>query len=273
MLLFSVKAFGNPINNKSVVKIIEIIDGDSLKVLQDNGKISFVRLIGVDCKGNDSAFKFLNNEFMGKSVVAVLDSTIVPYFNRWNFAYIYSDGVCLNNTLLQNGYAKPNLAHVNSDSYYNLTGASVAAKQASIGIWSEKSNLNDAFYKEYKININTARKNILMEYLNGIDEMTANNIIICRNIKPFKSIEEVKNVFGITNDIYMKNEFLMTVKTDINKAGFEELMSLGHMSEEKAKSILDYRYKTLFTDLSQLYSKAFISKNEYNLIADFITAE
>ncbi|MDR2940298.1 MAG: helix-hairpin-helix domain-containing protein [Clostridiales bacterium] len=267
-MTFCLEVKANPIKSGSVVKIIEAIDGDSLKTLQDNGEVSLVRLIGVDSKGSDLAFKFLNNEYTGKTAVIMLDPGIVPYANMWNYAFVYANGVCINNTLLEKGYAKPDIAHINANNYYSMAELSSTAKQESIGVWSE--NLGDSYYKGYLININTARKEILMEYLNGIDEATANNIILYRNMRPFKNKEGLKNIFGITNDIYLKNQFLITTSTNLNNASFEELMSLGRMDSATANEILGYRYKSLFTNPGQLYEKSFISRSEFNLIIDFI---
>lgn len=61
------------------------------------------------------------------------------------------------------------------------------------------------------ININKASKNELMN-LPSIGESKANNIISYRNTKgPFKSIEEIKLVSGIGNEVYNKIKDLITV--------------------------------------------------------------
>ena len=74
---------------------------------------------------------------------------------------------------------------------------------------------NDACYKEDgkddKININTANLNEL-KTLTGIGDAKANAIIEYRNKNGnFKSIEEIKNVSGISNNLYEQIKDFITI--------------------------------------------------------------
>lgn len=75
----------------------------------------------------------------------------------------------------------------------------------SINFSSNNQEQNDL------ININKASKTELMK-LPSIGESKANNIITYRNTKgPFKSIEEIKQVSGIGNEVYNKIKDYITI--------------------------------------------------------------
>ena len=76
--------------------------------------------------------------------------------------------------------------------------------QIPIKVSNNKDGVED---NKYKVNINTADKNILMN-LTGIGKKTAEKIIEYRKENKFESVEDIKNVSGIGEKKYekIKNE-------------------------------------------------------------------
>ena len=76
---------------------------------------------------------------------------------------------------------------------------------------TEESKTENKDVMDTLVSINTGTKEELMT-LPGIGESKANNIITYRNTKgPFKSIEEIKQVSGIGNEVYNKIKDYITI--------------------------------------------------------------
>lgn len=69
-------------------------------------------------------------------------------------------------------------------------------------------------YSNGKVNINTASKWVLMALDRDIDESIANSIIAYRQKKPFKRVDDLINVDGISSDILYRIKPFTTVKSE-----------------------------------------------------------
>ncbi|MBW2040057.1 MAG: type II secretion system minor pseudopilin GspK [Deltaproteobacteria bacterium] len=68
-------------------------------------------------------------------------------------------------------------------------------------------------YSEGKVNINTASSIVLQSLSDEIDEGLAQAIIAYRQEEPFKEISEVKNVSGMTEEVYSEVSPYITTKS------------------------------------------------------------
>lgn len=259
-LNFTVTVFAS---SKYTGRVLEVLDGDSLKLKLQNDEIVYVKLIGIDAQGYDLAYKYLTNNMLGKTISIGYDNNFNNNFNRWQYVYAYDGDIFINKALLEKGYAKlsgSNYASLFSDNFADLSSF---AQNKDLGIWASKK-------ETYRININTASSFVLQNYLNGIDENLAINIMRDRKHYHFENVDELLNVTDMTEDIYYANLFNVTTKTNINEATFEELLSLSDISSDEVKAITTYREQNLFDDITVLYKKHIIDKTTYDKIKDYI---
>ena len=103
---------------------------------------------------------------------------------------------------------------------------------ACINISNEESNTNNK-----TININSATQEELMT-LPGIGESKAKDIITYRSEKPFKSIEDIKNVPGIGESLFAKIKENITICFNIYRDTNNSINNLNNKNKYKTKSIL-----------------------------------
>ena len=127
------------------VRVVEVIDGDTIVVAFSNGATDTVRLLGVDtpetvhpvrgqeCFGPEAS-AFTKKQLMGRVVVLESDVERRDVYDR-RLAYVYLRGDRFNDILLRRGYARflvipPNDAHGRA-----LLDAELAARQERRGLW------------------------------------------------------------------------------------------------------------------------------------------
>jgi DNA uptake protein ComE-like DNA-binding protein len=247
-------------NNLKVARVIEVIDGEVLKVLYGDtysqSNMEIVKLIGVNTEGNRDAFEYISNYYLGKAVYVMPErnNTNLPKTNGWRNVYILKDAAqTLNEILLKNGLAKVDKGYYLSDSYETLLAAEKSAIVTAQGIWNGSYESN-YFEKGPKVNLNTSSINNLIGILEDTTYVMASRILEYRAGNPFNTIEEIKNVDESFNSKwYAKNKKYLTVVTNITLAEESELLSLINYSytnnDKVVQNILNYR---IFNEISTL---------------------
>lgn len=139
------------------------------------------------------------------SYVMYKDSTVKDLLEKCGTTdYTNIKGLSLNETLKDCGIYE---ISISSDS---LKSVSITLKSSNLpSSDNQPSNSNSNNYNSL-ININTATLDELKQ-LDGIGDVKAQAIIDYRNNKKFTSIEELKNVTGISEAIYNANKNKITV--------------------------------------------------------------
>lgn len=127
--------------------VTEVVDGDTVVVALPDGRTETVRLLGVDtpetvhpdepveCYGPEAS-AFTHARLDGRAVRLEKDREVRDRYGRL-LAYVYVDGVRVNDQLLALGYARllvipPNQAHARA-----LLAAELDARSAGRGLWGE----------------------------------------------------------------------------------------------------------------------------------------
>jgi micrococcal nuclease len=102
-----------PDNPPQTGKVVDIVDGDTIKVLLDqDGKTYSVRYIGMDTPENTSQVEYFGSEaaaknaelVYGKNVTLIKDVSETDHYNRL-LRYVIADDVFVNYELVAQGYA------------------------------------------------------------------------------------------------------------------------------------------------------------------------
>jgi len=127
------------------VRVVSVLDGDTIEVAFSGGARDTVRLLGVDtpethhptepveCFGPEAA-AFTASRLLGRVVTLEGDVEARDLYGR-RLAYVLLDGERFNDELLRHGYARllviaPNRAHA-----HELLDAELAAEDADRGLW------------------------------------------------------------------------------------------------------------------------------------------
>ncbi len=280
---FNIPTYSKEINqiteNNVSAKVLQVLDGDTIKVELPNKDTAYVKLKGIDAKGFDTSYDYLTSALLGQNVTLINDGSSYSG-GKFNYMLVYLNGRNINNEMVQNGYAVIDNKQNKGGTYNSLLASQNNAKSDLLGMWrfedknyssitgSSGSNLlqtND------KININTATRDQLEKHLKGVSTELAREIIKYREKNPFSNIQEIKFVNGFTKKIYDQNKHALTVSTNINTANEFELKTLNNMSDANITKILNKRSKNDFSYTGQLID--IISRDEYNKISDFISVE
>ena len=256
----------------STARVAEVIDGDALLVRGQNGQAALVKLIGVDTLGRVDAHEFLTEKALGADILFVLDSN-VPWDGRWNYCYAYKTGELLNGSLLQNGYGQLNPAHERASLYSSLRLKQNIARAARIGIWEDPAYPGGTIVSGLRVNINTATASQLAANLPGLTSSVAAAMVSYREKNPFRTVEDVKYVRGMTRAMFNQSRGNMIVATDIRTATQEELGFLRSVSSADAAKIAAYRLRNGVTDLRNLVTNGCISLTQYENNLPFMTLE
>lgn len=127
------------------VRVVDVIDGDTIVVAQAGGRTDTVRLLGVDtpetkhptrgveCYGPEAA-AFTERRLLGRLVRLEPDVERRDQYGR-RLAYVTVDGTRFNDLLVRRGYARflvipPNDRHARA-----LLAAELAARHRRRGLW------------------------------------------------------------------------------------------------------------------------------------------
>jgi micrococcal nuclease len=150
-------------------KVVKVVDGDTVYVVDDNGKEYKIRLLGVDTpetykKNKPDEYKLENGQYItnisylkmwgikaknyakkelgGKNVIIVFDK-LAPRKGRYGryLAYVFVNGENFNENLIKYGYARVYVSNFElKDKFLN---EEKYAKEHKIGMWNyNPKNLN-----------------------------------------------------------------------------------------------------------------------------------
>jgi len=269
-------------------KVIEVIDGDSIKVRMINtGEIALVRLAGINAHAFDASFKYLNNSILGKTVYLDFPNYTPSYISgRWNNMLVSYNGESVNLKLVLLGYASvlDNYSDLDYDILYEMEWFAVSS---GAGIWDTTVKYKNGYpYTSYgpgmpevgfdknAVNINTANPLVLKERLPDLPDSVISAILSYRAVNPFNTIYEVKFIPGFTRELFDKYKGRLAISTNINKANEEELKSLDWITPNEVSKILSFREKSTaiqpFASKTELYSRNLVSKGVFNAVENYI---
>lgn len=270
----------NQITENSIsAKVIQVLDGDTIKVELSNKDTAYVKLKGIDAKGFDTSYDYLTSAILGENVTLINDGSSYKG-GKFNYMLVYCNGRNINNEMVQNGYAVIDNKQDKGGTYNSLSALQTDAKDDLLGMWRFEdknyssitgSSSSNILQTNDKVNINTATRNQLETHLKGVSTELSKEIIKYREKNPFSNIQEIKFVKGFNKKIYDDNKHRLTVCTNINTANEFELKTLNNMSDTNIRKILDKRNKNNFSHINQITN--IISRDEYNKISDFISIE
>lgn len=269
--------------NTTAAMVVQIIDGDAVKVVLKNGDVALVKLLGISSQGYNNAAEYLTDKILGTNVTLVKDSSVRTPVGIWNYMYVIYAGLNISSDLVSKGYASVDASQAGSSFYSNLTNAQTASKASGMGLWGEGANAESTVSSYLgttrstllagKVNINTATVSQLKEKLNNISNSQAEKIVKYRSNNAFNSIEEFVFVEGMSNSLFKENKNIIVVSTNINKAEKEELETLSNLSDNEIDDIIAYRKKRNFSDIADLRKEKIVSADKYNKIEDFIATD
>jgi DNA uptake protein ComE-like DNA-binding protein len=248
-------------------RVVEVIDADALAVRLTDGRIMYVRLLGVDASTRHGGLRFMQDSVFGKNVSVVPDYTgSAPQMTgRYNYAYVFigSNREMLNRTLIRYGFAEADTRYRGISNYNTLASSQSEARSIRAGIWGEGEH--GVFLSNERINLNTASSRILEENMSqDTPDTVIMHIVNHRQRAPFKSVSELKFVPGMTRNLYNSNRHLFSVITNINRAGERELRSLFEGTRENVNKILQYRTRRQFSELTDLFREADVDREFYD---------
>lgn len=136
---------GGPTPDPQVVKVVDVIDGDSIRVRFVSGAVGPVRYIGIDTpetqprNGRPTCFsKEATRENArlvgGREVRLTFDRERKDRYDRL-LAYVYAGETLVNEALITGGFARPLRVEPNTRFAERFSSLAKAAEQANRGLW------------------------------------------------------------------------------------------------------------------------------------------
>lgn len=125
-------------------EVVDVVDGDTLRLRDDTGAVESVRLVGIDtpevypeyeCFGDEAEDELRRLAPIGGTVLGAVDEDPFDDYDRL-LLYLWSDdGVFVNLALVEGGYAEAIRVAPNDAHYDVLLDAEHAASRAGLGMW------------------------------------------------------------------------------------------------------------------------------------------
>ena len=136
-------------NKKEGIKVFSVLDGDTFRYKDENGKLQSVRLIWVDSPESNTA-RYRNTECYGKESKQALTNLIKGKTVKLEFdqnqsssdnygrqlAYVRLDDLLVNQHLIAEGYAKEYTFKTAYSKQHEFQSAQSQAKEKKIWLWS-----------------------------------------------------------------------------------------------------------------------------------------
>lgn len=165
---------------------------------------------------------------------------------------------------------------------YGLDEETVNKLKPYIEISAEYSSSTPAIEKSNTIilSLNSSTAEELQE-LNGIGPSYAKRIVDYRTrLGGYLRVEQLMEVYGMTEDLYNNIRDNFTVETDaikkinINKAEYKDLVTHPYISKEDAKNILNYRgFAGNIGSFEDLVKQKAVSSEFYEKLSPYITTK
>ncbi len=143
-------AFPDCVDVSSAVtaKVVEVADGDTIKVLGKNG-VETIRYIGIDTpevtqfqtKLGMEAYQKNVDLVLGKEVTFYTDTTDVDSYKRY-LRYVFVGDIWVNHELVALGLAEEEPYEPDTACRWELAKAELKAREAHLGIWLTENNHN-----------------------------------------------------------------------------------------------------------------------------------
>lgn len=218
---------------KFTAQVINVVDGDTIDIVDESGIERRVRLIGVDTPETvhpelgeqpfgKEASNYTKERLTGQTVEVELDIQEVDQYGR-TLAYIWIGNEHFNATLLKEGYAvlstwAPNVKYVDEFVIYQRE-----AREAKKGLWGVDSIASQYIVGNYeidpdtglplsKVNVNTATFEEL-QLIPHVGEVIAQRIIEYREKgNTFTKEEDLKKINGIGSTTFERMSPYVTVE-------------------------------------------------------------
>ncbi len=133
------------VNSKHIVKVIRVVDGDTIDVRFSNGATSRVRFIGVNTpetvhpqkpveKYGKEASNYTKKRLTNKTVTLEFDVGVKDKYGRF-LAYVWVGKELYNETLVKDGYARVMTIQPNVKYQQRFLEAERKARQQKKGLW------------------------------------------------------------------------------------------------------------------------------------------
>lgn len=144
--------FGKQAIARTPAKVINVVDGDTIRVKYETGQQESIRLIGIDtpethhpskpvgCFGPE-AENFTRITLDGKEVSLEYDIEKMDKYGR-TLAYVYLDNNRFNDELLRQGFAKVLNIEPNTKYARKYSLLEIEAKKSEVGLWGYCKNDN-----------------------------------------------------------------------------------------------------------------------------------
>ncbi|MCL2168672.1 MAG: helix-hairpin-helix domain-containing protein [Defluviitaleaceae bacterium] len=252
-----------------IARVTQVIDVNSIRVVDGSGQEALVRLIGVSPSGSRQGIDFLRREIGGRYVFLMADEefneSLQPAGSgRWNYMYVFVETRFINAELVLSGYAMLNENHRHAELFDDIRGAAGVAQQVGLGLWANESRQPHIVRYMERININTATAAQIIAHTDAPAAL-AHQIVIFRASVPFQQISDLKFVTTMTRSFFEENSHRLGVSTNINTAIEEELITIFNLTQTRA--IIASRQpqnQGLFTDVQELVSRGILTQAGLN---------
>ncbi len=138
-----------PNNPSQTGKVVDVVDGDTIKVLLDqDGKVYTVRYIGMDTPESTSQVEYFGPEasiknaqlVYGKNAVLIKDVSETDRYGRL-LRYVVVDGLFINYELVAQGYANTSSYPPDIACIPTFQEAEQKARASSLGLWNAPPTL------------------------------------------------------------------------------------------------------------------------------------
>jgi micrococcal nuclease len=131
--------------DKISAKVIDVADGDTIRVKYDDGQMATIRLLGIDtpethhptkpvgCYG-PQASEFTTKNLLNKDIYLEYDIEKYDQYGR-TLAFVYLGSQRFNDVLVKNGYAQTLTIAPNKKYSFNLLKLELEAKRNKVGMW------------------------------------------------------------------------------------------------------------------------------------------